>query len=201
MCVDTQRRACCRGCRVGKEWGSVCAAHSRTSSHPGDTRAAAKPTELNPGFCKPFKFLSLRPWKTPASIHLLIQLLFPRVTRQLERLSEAITCTLAQRCSPKGTWRVLVPWGARMVALPTQPQDRDHFCLPQMHSVPSFILGWAWAGIPLRSASNHRAVLNKRLLTSEPVQVKGGQGRVHENFPPSGKMLLIEQIWLLAASS
>lgn len=45
------------------------------------------------------------------------------------------------------------------------------------------------------------SVLNERLLTSEPVRVRGGWGRVHENFPPSRKTLLIEQIWLFTASS
>lgn len=45
------------------------------------------------------------------------------------------------------------------------------------------------------------SVLNERLLTLEPVRVRGGRGRVHENFPLSGKTLLIEQVWLLTASS
>lgn len=100
---------CCCGCRytgmslLKGERGSVCAAHRRTCSHPGDTKAAAKPREPNSDFCKPFKFLSLRPWTAPPSIHLLIPLLFPRVSRQLKRLSEAATCTLAWRCSSKGT--------------------------------------------------------------------------------------------------
>lgn len=191
-----QSQPCCRGWRVAGERGSACAAHKRPCSRPGGTRTAAKPTELNPGFCKPFKLLSLRALKPPGPIPLLIQLLFPRLSRQLERLPEAAACAFAQR-GPRGEPRV--PRGAGMVALPmAAPGLRPP--LPAQ-KCPSFFLGWAREGLALGSASNPRAVLNERLLTSEPGRVRGGRGRVHENFPPSGTTLLIEQIWLLTASS
>jgi len=64
---------------------------------------------------------SLRPWKSLASVHLPIPLLFPRVSRKLE----AATCTLAQRCSPRAL--TMQPW--------------DHPCLPQVRSAPLFTLG------------------------------------------------------------
>lgn len=192
--VPEQAQPCSRDWRVGGEWGSVCAAHKRMCSHPGGTRRAGKPTELNPGFCKPFKILSLRPLKPPASIPPAANT--TAVSQSQQAAGEAAACASAQR-GPRGP-SVPRSWdgGPAHTAPGLRPPLPAQTC-----SVPWFFLGWAHEGLPLRSASNQGAVLNERLLTWQPVQVRGGQGRVHENFPPSGKTLLIEQICLLTASS
>lgn len=103
---------------------------------------------------------------------------------------------LTEKC-PKGPG-ALRSWDGG--SPPTVPGPRPPLPGPNMLSI-LIHFGGAWAGVPVRSASNHRAELNEKLLTSELVWVRGGRGRVHENFPPSGKTLLIEQIWLLTASS
>lgn len=192
--VPKPLQACSRGWRVKWEWGSVCAALKRMYTHPGGTRTAAKPTELNPGFCKPFKLRSLRLLKPPASIP---QAANTSAVSQRQQAAGEVSwsCSL---CSPQRGLRGPRSWDSGPVR--AAPGLRPP--LPaQTHSVLWVFLGWAREGLPLRSASNHWAVLNERLLTLEPVQVRGGQGRVHENFPPSGKTLLIEQICLLTASS
>lgn len=71
----------------------------RMCSHPGGTRRAAKPTELNPGFCKPFKILSLRPLKPPASIPPAANT--TAVSQSQQAAGEAAACASAQR-GPRG---------------------------------------------------------------------------------------------------
>lgn len=109
------------------------------------------------------------------------------------RACETSRCRFCYQGSTTGLVRGRrgVKWGARTVALPWQPRA----LLSLHHSeggavqAPAVVCFWS------PSRAEHKAV---RTTASAG---QAARGRVHENFPPPGNTLLIEQIWLLAASS